>query len=219
MPAIEFAQVDTKELKRLQTRLKAISDGMPDVVSEALNRVGTVAHIQSIRNMRERFVLRNKYTEGSARYYPAKPKSKWERINVISGHISPYMDVQDSGGERKPKQGKKVAMPTLYSRAGSGTRKKLRRFNLGQHFNPNFLRSQFVGKPKGQGKNANKPSGIYERTDKNTKIRMTHNLANETWKVKRTRWHTDAMAKYARQDYINAVFIQEARRYLRKYEG
>lgn len=202
-----------RHAKRLQ---RYGSELMPIVVAETLNRVATLAHIQSIRNMRERMVLRNRYSEGSARFFKASPKKDYRKINAISGHISPYMELADSGGEHKPKSGTKVPIPTLYARGGSKTKVKIFRQKLGQFFNPQFLRAHFVGKPKGRGKNANRPVGIYERTDRNKKTKLTHDLSKPSWHVPRTYWHTAAMRKYGTAENINAVFAQEVEREIKK---
>lgn len=179
------------------------SDMFPKIVAETINTVATFAHVQSIRNIQTRFVNRTKYTQNSVRYYKANPKDKIEKINAVTGSISPYMDEQDLGGVRKPKQGSKAPVTTLYARGGNSSKKKYARYKLGQDLTGTRF---FIGKPKG-GK---KPNGIYERTNKNKKIRMTHNLEESTVQIRATSWHRDAVKDRATRSAYETAFINSA---------
>lgn len=179
------------------------SDMFPKIVAETINTVATFAHVQSIRNIQRRFVNRTKYTQNSVRYYKANPKDKIEKINAVTGSISPYMDEQDLGGVRKPKQGSKAPVTTLYARGGNSSKKKYSRYKLGQDLIGTRF---FVGKPKGGGK----PTGIYERTNKNKKIRMTHNLEESSVQIKATSWHRDAVKDRSTRSAYETAFINAA---------
>ncbi len=157
---------------------------LPQIVSTAINTIGGQAHEATKANVRSRMVLRNKYTENSIKFWESKPKEKWTRINAVSGSISPYMALQDEGGERHPKQGKTAVVVGLAARGGNPNRvvrKQYRAGTLGEN--------QFVGKPRG----GSRPNGVYERKNKNHKLRMLRDLSNATVPVKETDWHRDGV--------------------------
>ena len=200
-----------KEFKEYEKKLKNLTDvQLKEVVAEAINSTATIAHIQSIRNTRARMTLRNKYTENSIRYYKANPTKAINRINAITGSISDYMDEQEAGGRRLPKQGSKAAQATLYARGGQAGKKKSRFSYLGQSGEA-FRSMFFVGKPRGGGKNGSKPSGIYRRFKK--KIRMTHNLEDAYVQIKATKWHSDAI-NGVKKDRMVQAFERELSRKL-----
>jgi len=193
------------EYKKYLVKMKRMADDIfPKIVAETINTVATFAHVQSARNIKTRFVNRNRYTENSLRYYKANPKAKIEKINAVTGSISDYMDEQDLGGVHKPKQGGKVAMATLYARGGSSTSVKRKKFKLGQNTAGTKF---FVGTPRG----SNKPVGIYERTNRNKKIRMTHNLEKSSVQIKATSWHRDAVKDRATRSAYETAFIQASK--------
>jgi hypothetical protein len=181
-------------------------DALPAVVAEAINATATTAHIQSIRNARERMTMRNQYTERSIRYYKANTKTNIAKINAVTGSISDYMDEQEAGGKRYPKQGSKAPIATLAARGGSSTRvvrKQYRAGSLGE--------KQFVGVPRG----GNRPLGVYERRNKNTRLIMIRNLSLPYIDIKPTHWHTDAVSAM-NQSRMQEAFIREAERELAK---
>jgi hypothetical protein len=201
--------VDTRQLEQYRRKLQQLGkDVMPRVVAETLNTVAGFAHVQTQRNLRSKFTLRNKYTERSIKFYQARERSKWEQINAITGSISPYMDMQDTGGTKRPKQGSKVPMARLVARGNNKSgvvRKKYKAGSLG----PN----QFVGAPRGSG---NRPPGVWERHRKNKRLRMIRSLENETIDIKPTRWHRDGVAAWAKMSVINNEFAKNARKEIAK---
>jgi hypothetical protein len=180
------------------------ADVLPRVIAESINVVAGFAHVQSIKNVRSRFTIRNAYTERSVRYYKASPKAKIAKINAVSGSVSDYMDEQDAGGVRRPKKGSKAPVATLLARGGSRSGRIKKRYQAGS-----FGTKQFVGKPRG----GSRPSGVWERHARNKKIRMIRNLENETVEIKEKRWHRDAMGVYNREKF-RAEFIRQAEREL-----
>lgn len=201
------------DYKKFINTLKILNkETIPIIISETINNLASVAHVASIKNVRSRFVLRTKYTENSLRYYKANPKSDINKINAISGSISDYMDEQDQGGYRVPKIGAHVAVPTLAARGGDRSKRKIKRYYLGQELEKHP--KLFIGKPKGMGKNAGRVSGIYERHSDNKRIRMIHEIDKSKIQIKPTRWHVDAMRKYKFSEFM-AEFIRQAKIYLK----
>jgi hypothetical protein len=193
---------NVKEFKAYQRQLERLgADVMPRVVAETINTVASFAHVQSIRNVRQGFTLRNQYTERSIRYYKANARSNWRSINAVTGSISSYMGLHDAGGRRMPKQGSRVPMPTAYARGGSTRGVVRKRFRAGQ-----LGSNQFVGKPRG----GNRPAGVWERHNKNKRLRMIRSLENETITIKESKWHRDGVSAYAKQSVINKEFIKQA---------
>lgn len=181
--------------------------GFSRAVAETINTVAGFAHVQSIRNVRERLTLRNQYTERSIRFYKASPKADASKINAITGSVQPYMALQETGGYRRPKQGRKAPVATLRARGGSATRVVRRKYRAGQ-LGP----GQFVGKPRG----GNRPTGVWERYARNKRIRMIRNLEAERVPITAVNWHRDAMAKYASSKTMADAFVKHAERELRK---
>jgi hypothetical protein len=202
------SQIDQEFKTYLKKLEKLNAEALPRIVAETINLVAGFAHVASIRNVRQRFVLRTKWTEGSVRYYKANPKKDWKKINAVTGSISPYMDEQDLGGDRKAKGGGLVPVATLAARGGSASKRKAKRYHLGQELkgNPKL----FIGKPRGQGRNAGKPVGIYERRGKK-KIRPIHTMESKSVPIKATRWHRDAVTASAKSGAMKNEFIRQAK--------
>jgi hypothetical protein len=205
------------EYRAYQKKLERLAAGtFPRVIADTVNTVAGFAHIQSIRNVRERMVLRNAYTERSIRYYKANPKADATKINAVTGSVQPYMALQEKGGYRRPKRGRKAPVATLAARGGSSTRVVLRKFMAGTLF-----KDMFVGVPRGiMGKGpyagGKRPLGVYLRHNKNKRLTMLRNLASDRVPIKATKWHTDAIAKYSSRSFMTAEFLRQARYLLKK---
>lgn len=213
MPSAD--RFELKEFKQWKKKIESLgADVLPRVIAETINVVAGFAHVDSVRNVRRRFVNRNKYTENSVRFYKANPKKDWKKINAVTGSISDYMDEQDSGGYRFPKKGRVAAVTTLYARGNKSTQRKRNKFKLGQAENGDFKKHFFVGMPRGTGKNLGKKFGIYERTNGNKKIRMTHNLESEKVEIKETKWHRDGVDQRVKN--LIPEFIRQAKMELEK---
>jgi hypothetical protein len=117
----------------------------PQAIADTLNQVAGFAHYATAKNIRSRFTLRNRYTEGSLRFYKASPKAKIEKINAVTGSFSEYMVAQDAGGERRPKRGSRAPVVTLAARGGNPAKVVRKKYHAGQ-LGP----GQFVGQPSGQ---------------------------------------------------------------------
>ena len=205
---IDANQKAFKVYKRQLERLGA--DVMPRVVAETINTVASMAHVQTIRNTRQKFTLRNQYTERSIRYYKANPKKNWQRINAVTGSISPYMGLHDAGGQRRPKQGSRVPMPTEYARGKSKTQVVRKRFWAGT----SPTKKQFIGVPK--GRKTRLLYGLWERYGKNKKIRLIRAINESQIPIKESRWHRDGVSAWAKQSVVNKEFIRQAQREIAK---
>jgi hypothetical protein len=194
---------DTREFKAYKRKMERMAaDALPRAIAGALTQAAVSATTRSKRNVRETMTLRNQYTERSVRYYKASPKKQIRQINSVTGSVSPYMGLQDSGGYRLPKRGRAAPVATLSARGGNRTavvRKRYRAGTLGP--------GQFIGQPQG-----GRPVGVYERFQKNRRLRMIRNLSEEKVVVHPTHWHRDAVQRYGRRDYIEAAFVREAKR-------
>jgi len=196
----------TKEFKEYRRKLNRLTDtAFHEVVAETLNAVGGSANTRQRMNVKERFTLRNRYTERSLRWYKATPKPKLWKINSVVGTISGYMDAHEKGGHRKPKRGKRVPVATLAARGGS-KKKVIRRKYYAGKLGPNM----FIGTPKG----GSRPPGIWERYRNNKRLRMIRNLENPTVAIQARHWHTDATKRFTKASVINAAFLRYARKRL-----
>ena len=135
------------------------------------------------------------------------------RINAISGTVSPYMPLQEAGGTQKPKIGAKfIPMPTTAGRGGSVRKVIPKKFRLGP------------GKPAfGKGSPFFAlPSGIYVRVGKPSKsgklapMIMIRTLGESTQVVKKTQWHESAMKQWGTPENMQKAYIQAAERELKR---
>lgn len=193
---------ETRQFREYKKKLLALgSDVLPRVIAETINTVAGFAHAQSIRNVRNRFVLRNQYTERSLRYYKANPKADISRINAVTGSVQSYMALQETGGYREPKRGSKAPEATLAARGGD-PRKVVRKKYAAGTLGPN----QFVGVPRG----GNRQYGVYQRVKNNKFLVMIRNISKARIPVDPKHWHTDAVGAYAKRDVLTREFIRQA---------
>lgn len=203
----DAGRFETKDFKKYKKQLAALgADVLPRVIAETINQVAGFAHVQSQRNIRTRFTIRNQYTERSLRYYKANPKAKIYKINAVSGSISDYMDEQDQGGYKVPKQGATVPMAALAARGGNPKR-VIRKANRAGHLGPN----QFIGKPRG---NLDRPLGVYQRNRKNKYLVMIRNVSRAKVRIEGKHWHTDAVSFRYRREIVTSEFIRQAKQEL-----
>lgn len=190
-------------LDEYEQALKKLGDqALPAAVAECINNVASFAHANQARVLRSKFTLRNQYTERSLRFYKASPKAKIEKINAVAGTVSEYLPLHESGGLRRPKQGRKVPVATMAARGGKAAavvRKKYRAGSLGEN--------QFVGRPRG---NPARPAGVYERYGRGKRLRMIRNLENTALPIKPSGWHTLAMHPYSKREVLEAEFFRQA---------
>ncbi len=209
---------------------------LPECIAAGINRIASGAALGQRNNLRQRFILRNKYAEGSLVYYPARAMgSKGPRaiasINAIVGSKQPFLALQEEGGTERAR-GKSLAMPTVAGRGGN-VRSVI----------PNRLRIRSMGTLGARGKGSrgffflppgprlNQPAIFWRQPryggamvrrnrpgqgalNKLYKIRL---LGRETQQVKGRNWHRDAVERYGTSTLLQVAFIAEAKRRIAKY--
>jgi hypothetical protein len=197
------------EWTKYEKQLKKLGEKVyPIVIAETLNQVAGFAHYASQKNLRQKFTLRNKYVENGLKFWKANPKTNIDKINAVTGSITPFMDVQETGGIRKPKKGKSLPIPTLRARGGNKSSRIKKRYYAGQ-----LSPGMFIGK---SGKTAK--LGIFERYGKKkNKIRMIRNLMQKSALVKPTHWHSEAMKHYTKGSVIEKEFIKISQEVIKRF--
>ena len=123
-----LAKATEKILESVQTK----------TTKAAINTVNIQAAItrnQAIKNIKNTLITRNTFTERSI-VYSQCPKNTKEYKNIQSqvGALdrAEYMERQEEGGIRKPKKGKRLAIPTTQARGGTNTNLVRKKYKLGQ---------------------------------------------------------------------------------------
>lgn len=193
-------------------------DALPKVVAETLNRTADATTKQQIKNVKKDLTVRTKYTINSMQrkghaINHARGKNV-DRMFSRAGTFSPYLWMQEENFTKKGLSGP-VAIPTLSTRVSKNIKKSIRkkyRLAPGQSTESGTGTNWFIGIPKGKGR----PKGLYERTNKNKKLRMLRNLEHDEVKIKGTHFHSDAVKKYGTQQFIKAQFIKVSKRVLKQ---
>ena len=185
--------------------------------------------------MRKQFILRNKYTENSLRFWAANDKTPkmagynkkytvkldLNRINAVSGTVSPYLPLQEAGGTQKPKIGAKyIPMPTTAGRGGNIRKAIPKKFRLGPN-KPGFGKgSPFFALPSGIYVRVGKPSKLPRAAPGQARplrpIIMIRTLGQSEQIVKKTKWHESAMKQWGTPENMQKAYIQAAERELKR---
>lgn len=189
-----------------ERKLKRMSkEAFPKAVAATLTTLGRAAHNRSIRNIKQKMIVRNQYTERSMKFYKASPLKSFDRMNAVTGSISPYLPIQDTGGTVRGKGGR-VPIPSNALR-GPDRRKvipaRFRMRRLGRLGAPG---SKFFV-TGGSGREA-----IYYRKNKTTAVRLR--TLKRSYRVPARRWHTDAVRAFSSRSLFEAAFNREARKAL-----
>lgn len=218
----------TSNSREFMRDLTKVEGGIVRAASEAVNTVASMAHVQAMRNLRS-MTLRNQYTEGSLRFLPSKAirsNGKFrdiEKINAISGTVSPYLPIQDTGGTIRAKR-KKRMMVTTAGRGGSPRRvipKKLRLPNLGELGGMGHKKSSmgFFVLPSGvyyrKGRGSKKKRALPGQPKPRRPLVMVYTAGQTTQIVKSRKWHADAMKRMGTWDNLATAFRQAAERILK----
>lgn len=198
------------DYRAYQAALKRLTrDGFPKAMAATINTTAKAAHNRSLRNVRERFTLRNRYTERSIRFSEARVKSGGRVGYAVTGSKSPYLPTQETGGMIRARK-RRIAIPTKQARVGgkkSGVvRRKywmsrMGRLGKGGRF--------FILWPAG---GRLKKPGIFTREGK--RLIFVRDLSSTGYRLQPTRWHGEAVGKFAKRQLMNAIFIREARKQL-----
>lgn len=179
---------------------------LPEVVAETINAVGRATHSRSLRNIRSDMIIRNRFTERSLKYFKASPRRNLNRIDAITGTISPYLPIQEKGGRLRAKRSR-VAIPTKSARVAKSKRRAVApRFRLNR-VGETGSGGVFIATSK-RGK-----LGMFVRTK--SRVIMIRDLSITSRHIKPTRWHSEAVGKFGRRNVMGAIFIRQARRRIR----
>jgi len=198
----------TRKMNRVNREL------LPKAITETVNTACKGAHTRIVKNLRKDFTLRNTYTERSLKLWQSKykPGRSIDRINATTGSISPYLPLQETGGVVRAKKSK-IPVPTLAGRRGKWRRPippSLRMNRMGQIGGPS---SKFFFMTGAGGK-----KGIFYRKSKK-KVVKVRDISRRSYRVKGTRWHSKAVAHFAKASTFARIFVHHARRQLAKVKG
>ncbi|MBW8003114.1 MAG: hypothetical protein FVQ80_14025 [Planctomycetes bacterium] len=212
MPKSMFSiTTDVKSWTRKMNRVN--KELLPRAQVATLNRVCKAAHGRSIRNIKSDFTLRNPYTLNSMRFSPAKVRSSGVAGYAVTGSISPYLPIQETGGVVRAKR-KRIPVPTTEARGGRWSRPILPRYRLKPTTQIGRPGKSMYRTKRAIGKMFLLPSGIYIRKGK--QLRMVRTLKYKSYRLKATHWHSEAVKKFGNKRVMGQVFVQEAKRQLGK---
>jgi hypothetical protein len=193
------------DYRAYQAALKRLThDGFPKAMAATINATAKATHNRSLRNVRERFTLRNTYTERSIRFSEARVKSRGHVGYAVTGSKSPYLPTQETGATIRASR-RKIAIPTRAARTGGLKVKPVaRRYRMNQ-IGRVGRGSKFFFIP------LRKP-GLFTRRDK--KLVMIRDISVRSYRLRPTRWHGDAVRQFAKRSLIERVYIREAQKQL-----
>lgn len=113
-------------LKQLEKDLKVFAArSLPYAARDALNKSGWAARGHAQDNIRKKFIERNKWTRGSVRVRTTA-NLRVDQMEVEVGSTEEYMGKQETGGIKRSRTGRSVAIPTAYSAGQEGARERTR---------------------------------------------------------------------------------------------
>lgn len=203
-------------------------DMAPKMIAETLNRTADAVTKQQIRNVKTRLTVRTPFTLRSmemsrARPYRALNKASGKNLSRMfsrAGTVSKYLWMQE-GFTKKGQGGGPIPIARDLTRAGgtrSGIVRRMYRLSKGASFPAGEFGTsgkQFVGRPKG----GNRPLGLYERRNKNTRLMMLRSLTTRQVQIKDTNFHDDAVRRYGTRQFIAAQFRALAKREISRRMG
>ncbi len=195
----------TRKMNRVNKEL------LPKAMGNALNRACKAAHGRSIRNIKSDFTLRNQYTERSMKLQLSKykPGRSIDRINATTGSKSSYLPIQETGGVIRARR-QRIPVPTLAGRRGKWRKPIPPSLRMNRMGRIGMAGSKFFFMTSPGGK-----KGIFIRRGKK-KIVKVRDISRRSYRVRGTKWHSEAVKKYGNRRVIGQLFIQEAKRQLGK---
>lgn len=207
------------EFRKYQAELGKLSaDAFPKAIAETLTTVASFAHAEQIKTMRKKMIVRNKYSEGSMQFWAAHAKKDINKINAVTGSRSAYLPKQEEGATIAPKDDA-LAIATDYARGGSIRNVVKKRYRMRE-----------IGPLAGKGRSTKSiyfmlPSGIYYRkgsagrkkkVGRRRALIMVRSFVKKAVRIPANRWHTESVARYAKQATIEAEFIRQAKLLINK---
>lgn len=190
---------------------------LPKVAAAVVTRLAVAGQGAQARALGRDFTLRNKWTLGSLRTWKAKPMANIDRINAVTGTVSPYLDEQEVGGTETNKDGTPTrTTPSLTSRGRNWQKPISARFRWSAL--RNSKNNTFVLKPRSgaavlsrkrqASRRAIRQAIIVQRTGVRTlkKLRVVN---RSDVHLKATHWHERAMDRLTRPELFQAAFNDE----------
>jgi len=235
--AIKF---EMKHERQFIQKLNDFPAANKEATKNALNTAAALSRKNAVKNIRNDFTLRNKFTERNIQFDKVQSSSADEMMSVIGATQKvPYMKTQDEGGV-KLKKGKSYALASRQARDGSD-KNVINKMNYMQHIIRRGIRQ---GQPSKRGKAisrgrkgnavaqmyiANKNNLVIVRGNKifsvphfekrgrdhviaNTKLLYT--LRRESINIKKTEWLKRAIYKPS-QD-LERIYISQIKKIWRK---
>lgn len=199
------------EMQKYASALKTLGDDLlPEAVATALNAPANAIEKESRRNAKKRLIIRSAYSTNSLKQDRHARGRDISRMFSRVGSTSDYLWKHDAGHTERANKSR-IPIPTLAARGGSTKNRISRRYAMNTIGNVDGKGGKFfLGKPRGGGRNSSLPVGIYERTNKNHRIKLIRNLSQSSVKIPATNFYSDAEKKYGTDEYIRAKFIATA---------
>jgi len=203
MPSAFSLKTDVAAFTRVLKRMGG--DGYAKAAAAAVNAQAKAVHHRSLRNIRERMIIRNAYTERSVKFREARAKSGGRVGYAETGSISPYLPLQETGGVIRARR-RRIPIPTTGVRRGKSKRGVV----------ISTYRLNKFGRIGGQGSkyfymNLRKP-GIFTRKGK--QLLMVRDLSVSRYRLRPLHWHADAVRKFGTRAVAEQVFVREAKKQL-----
>ncbi len=205
------------ETQKYIRALKMIGgQALPEAIASSLNAPAAAIEKAARKNAQARLIIRTKFTINSIKQDRHARGLNVSKMFSRVGTSSTYLWKHDKGMVEKAERSR-VPIPTLEARGGSESRRIVRRYYMNAVGNLDGAGGKFfIGKPANQ---PSLPVGIYERTNKNNKIKMIRNLSQTQVKIPATNFYSDAEKKYGTEQYIRAQFIKNAERIINSRLG
>jgi CRISPR/Cas system-associated protein Cas7 (RAMP superfamily) len=176
-------------------------------VRATLNDLAFDTRTKAQENIRDSFILRNKFTERRVVVEKAR-QFKISQMEARTGHTHNYMKTQEQSGTIHATK-KYKTIPTRVARIGSNVRKSVRsKYRLR---NVNTDGQFFVGTPRGR-------RGLYARVGR-SKIIMIHDLRFTKVFIRKRPWLEPAMRRAANPQRVEGVFFKNAERARKKFKS
>ena len=204
MPGLFRTKTDAQKWQKSMDKL--LGEYAPLAISETLTEIAQDVQFRSIVNMKGMFLKVGKYSANSLRTWKASPMRNIARIRAVTGSISPYLDLQDSGGTARPQQGKLMPTPSKASRGGSLANPILPRFRVSKmgDLKNRSADNKFFLLGSGQ---KNRPWLIVRRYAKGRLVWLRA-LDRTEVRLKPHAWHRKAVQQKATQKAMMGLFLR-----------
>jgi len=221
MPSRFDIQVRTDVKKYLRQLRELGEQRLPRAMAATSNVAAHAVDHQSHKLLRERFILRNQYTERSLKVSEARVGATGRVGYAEVGSISPYLPLQEMGGTVRARR-RRIPIPTKAARGGSKrgiVRPRFRMNRMGainapgsKFFTLYPARGPYMRRGRMVAPTLQKP-GIFYRQSRH-RVLFVRDIQAARIRVRPTRWHRDAVEKFGRQSLLNQIFIREAKKQL-----